>query len=112
MPTRCVNVRRGDFVANKFGSYGGIISEGAKILKGKRMTPDILFFPTIDCAERTRFFRLPSLYHTTMPGKNLDYLQLMAACKHYIIPNSSFAWWAVWFNQHTERGSLSENLVQ
>ncbi len=32
-----------------------------------------------------------------------NYMQLMIACKHYIIPNSSFAWWAVWLNQNPER---------
>lgn len=32
-----------------------------------------------------------------------NYLQLMKACKHYIIPNSSFAWWAIWLNESKEK---------
>ncbi len=32
-----------------------------------------------------------------------NYLQLMIACRHFIIPNSSFAWWAVWLNDHAEK---------
>lgn len=29
-----------------------------------------------------------------------NYLQLMKSCKNFIIPNSSFAWWAVWLNEN------------
>ena len=32
-----------------------------------------------------------------------NYLQLMIACKHYIIPNSSFAWWSTWLNPSKEK---------
>ncbi len=34
--------------------------------------------------------------------KFASYFQLMIACKHFIIPNSTFAWWAAWLSETTE----------
>jgi hypothetical protein len=31
-----------------------------------------------------------------------NYLNLMNRCKNFIIPNSTFAWWAVWLSNLTE----------
>jgi hypothetical protein len=33
-----------------------------------------------------------------------NYLQLMSHCQHFIIPNSTFAWWAAWLGE--KEGSL------
>ena len=32
-----------------------------------------------------------------------NYMQLMVSCKNFIIPNSSFAWWAVWLNEQENK---------
>ena len=34
--------------------------------------------------------------HSFAGPKFSHYLALMTACKSFVIPNSSFAWWAAW----------------
>jgi len=41
--------------------------------------------------------------HSHKGYKFTNYMQLMVECKHYIIPNSSYAWWAVWLNKNKNK---------
>jgi superfamily I DNA and/or RNA helicase len=35
--------------------------------------------------------------------KGEEHLVLMIACKHFIIPNSTFSWWAAWLSRNENK---------
>ena len=104
----CLNVRRGDFVTNSFHGTCSIqyFKKAAELITAQINNPHFFVFSDeIEwCKENLRLNN-----HTTYVGheyagnKFQDYLRLMAACKHFIIPNSSFAWWAVWLNTNKQK---------
>jgi hypothetical protein len=104
----CVHVRRGDFLTNPFnGLYGQeYYSAGAEIIA--RTNRDLSFFVFSDdtewCRANLRFDGETTFVDDDFgPMKFRDDLRLMSRCKHFIIANSSFSWWAVWLNRNPER---------
>jgi len=104
----CVNVRRGDFVTNDFhGAKGVDYYKQAEEVIRERVSDEsyYVFSDDIDwCRENLRF-EAPTEFvsHEYAGAKFQDYLRLMSACRHFVIPNSSFAWWAVWFNRDPDK---------
>jgi Glycosyl transferase family 11 len=104
----CVNVRRGDFVVNSFhGAYGiDYFQKAGEIIKNKIAHPTyFIFSDDMEWCEGNLKFAGPTVFvsHRFAGEKFRDYLRLMTACKHFIIPNSSFAWWAVWLNENPDK---------
>lgn len=104
----CLNVRRGDFVANDLhGTMGNdYFSAAERILNEKQA--DLHYFVFSDdiewCKENLRFTRpVKFIGHRYAGEKFSDYLRLMSACRHFVIPNSSFGWWAVWFSEDPDK---------
>ncbi len=103
----CINFRRADFVS----IASAIQTHGTPTLKYyhdaltfliNTIGQDIELFIFSDDVEwcRTNFkTNYPMFFvdHQTYKGDRFSaYLNLMTNCKHFIIPNSTFAWWGAW----------------
>jgi hypothetical protein len=108
----CINIRRGDYVTNQntnnFHGFHGeefvsnAVSEITKIIKNPFF---YIFSDDIEwCIENIKI-NFPHFYvdHTFKGDKFSSYLKLMSSCKHFIIPNSTFAWWSAWLNQNEDK---------
>jgi hypothetical protein len=108
----CVNVRRTDFITNpEAAKYHGSCSldfyqEAAKIITKQVDKPHfIVTSDDIDWCRDNLKFDLPTTYigHEYSGYKFANYLWLITQCKHFIIPNSSFAWWGAWLSENREK---------
>jgi len=104
----CINFRRTDAVANNLTTQmtekyylNAIehIKEKVKNLVGYIFSDDIEW-----CKKNVRL-PLPINYveHVHAGPMYSHYLQLMMNCKHFVIPNSTFAWWAAWLGKNPDK---------
>ena len=100
----CIHIRRTDFVSDpllqKF--HGNLTPNYYKKAIGSicdRITdPEFyIFSDDPEWCKRNIFTNRPHTYvDINGPDKAPEDLRLMSACKHFIIANSSFSWWAAW----------------
>ncbi|MSU54266.1 MAG: alpha-1,2-fucosyltransferase [Candidatus Staskawiczbacteria bacterium] len=98
----CINVRRGDFVNSSFHRTFGqdYYQKGVnKIKESSPIDKIYIFSDDIEWCRNNLSFPFPCMIvgHEYAGSKFEEYLFLMSACKYFVIPNSSFAWWAAWF---------------
>lgn len=101
-----IHVRRGDYVSNPAATaYHGLCGleyyEAAiRRLAGSVPRPHCFVFSDDLDWVRTN---LDTGHPTTFVGHNTDTpwedLRLMAACRHFIVANSSFSWWGAWLGE-------------
>jgi hypothetical protein len=108
----CLNVRRGDFVTNSaskqtLGFVGKEYYQKAIAYLLEKVSDPEFFIFSDDitwCRENIHTgFKTTFVDHTYAGEKFSDYLQLITLCKHYIIPNSTFAWWGAWLSANTSK---------
>lgn len=101
-----IHVRRGDYVSNPAATaYHGLCGldyyrAAIRRLAGSVPRPHCFVFS--DDLDWVRA-NLDTGHPTTFVGHNTDTpwedLRLMAACRHFIVANSSFSWWGAWLGE-------------
>lgn len=105
----CLNVRRTDFlkVDTLNATNLDYFLRGAAYMAERVDNPHFFIFSDdVEwCRENILLDHPVEVVNHSHKGRRFgNYLQLMSLCKHFIIPNSSFAWWAAWMN--TDPGKM------
>lgn len=102
-----LHIRRGDYLKDPF--LGGLCGQDyyqhainyihlhVKSPKFFVFSDDILW-----CRENLTLPNITFIYWNKGSSSYVD-MQLMSACKHHIIANSSFSWWAAWLNSNSDK---------
>ncbi len=108
----CLNVRRQEFASNKYPNYfvgEDYYYKAIKEVEKTALNPHyFIFSDELNWVKKNLNIQSP---HTFVePGlygeKFRDCLYLMSLCKHFIIPNSTFAWWAAWLGTFGKESNL------
>jgi len=106
-----LNIRRTDYLNNDFHGVIGLdyINKSVEIISSKVNQPEFFIFSDdIEwCSQNINLKNMTIVDHKYKGYKFSYYLQLMSNCKHFIIPNSTFAWWSAWLNTNTDKIVIS-----
>lgn len=111
----CMHVRRGDFIGNLDQEVVGkdyYRNAVDHISKSKKIDKIYIFSDDIAWCENNLKFDFPMMFigPEYLGTKDVGNLFLMSCCKNFIIPNSSFAWWAVWLNTNKDKIVIAPKL--
>jgi len=101
-----VHVRRGDYLNPHTHSYHGLCDvryyRAAIALLRRRLPAAEFFVFSDDPAWCRQALFDDQVYVIDLHPPDLGHLDLalMASCRHHIIANSSFSWWAAWLARH------------
>lgn len=106
-----IHIRRGDYVSNaaicQYHGSSSLDYYRAAIAELKARVPNPRFFVFSDepawVKENLRSDVPMSYLDHNGADRAYEDLRLMSLCRHHIIANSSFSWWAAWLGDHPEK---------
>ena len=107
--TVAVHIRRGDYTNKKIQDYHGILTadyynKAIALVAEKITTPYFCFFSDdIDWVKKNIIISFPHEFTSSFTNSAIEDFYLMTQCRHNIIANSSFSWWAAWLNNHSKK---------
>jgi Glycosyl transferase family 11 len=101
----CVHVRRGDYIKRGFGlCSSSYYAEAAKLIRERVENPTFFIFSDDLpwCRENLPIEEMV-LVDANGPDDPVSELMIMSSCRHHIIANSSFSWWAAWLGSRRDQ---------
>jgi hypothetical protein len=104
----CINIRRTDFLVNPTHGVCDInyYVRAIDLLEKKigLETRKYIFSDDLEwCKTNLKFSNSFFVEHLYKGDRFSQYLALMKSCKHFIIANSSFAWWAAYLGEYKDK---------
>ena len=104
-----IHLRRGDYTNTSLINYHGIIDvtyykEAIEIIQSKY--PDCKFYifsDNIEWAKQNLNIENSTYITTSISQSSITDFHLMQSCKHNIIANSTFSWWAAYLNSNPNK---------
>ena len=97
----CVHIRRGDYVRNGKTDCPDVYYEtGKKYMEQQLEHPRFFVFSDeIAYAKKLQFWPSDTVF-VDFNSFAIEDFRLMCACKHFVISNSTFSWWAQYLSDH------------
>lgn len=110
----CVHIRRGDYLSDAFKKDFFVCDEeyfrrAISLMSEKVNNPTFVFFSDdVDWVKATFHIEAPCMYERS-DDPSWEALRLMYSCKHFIISNSTFSWWAQYLCRNENKIVISPN---
>jgi hypothetical protein len=107
--TVSIHIRRGDYISNPetFATHGtcsiAYYHLAMDYIKSKLKNPWFFVFSDDMDWVKKKFMPEGNVSYIDQKYTDLEEMYLMSTCRHQIIANSSFSWWAAWLNKNPEK---------
>ena len=111
-----IHVRRGDYILkdqtnNKYPIYGvNYYKKAIEILSNELIDTPTFFVFSDDIPWCKENFKWDNFYFACEQNKPYEDFHLMSICKHNIITNSTFSWWAAYLNKNTNKKVIAPKI--
>ncbi|MCF0235370.1 MAG: alpha-1,2-fucosyltransferase [Bacteroidaceae bacterium] len=108
----CISIRRGDYLAKEFVDDFFVCGKdyyerAIEVIRSKVDNPTFIFFSNDIQWVKANIHVDAPCYYESGTDPNWETLRLMSACKHFIISNSTFHWWAQFLCRHENKIVIS-----